>query len=77
MTDSREQKLYDKFVDKLLDKLDNEEIAPKELEIVMKFLDNQGIQANMNHKGLNELTKSAMALPFEDEDEIPTFRRVK
>lgn len=72
--ESREQKLYDKFVDKLLEKLESEEIAPKELEIVMKFLDNQNIQATTKHKGLNELTKSAMDLPFEDEDVIPLRR---
>lgn len=74
---TREQKLYDKFVDTLLEKLDNSEIAPKELEIVMKFLDNQNIQAAADkNKGLAELTKKAMELPFEDEDESP-IRRVK
>ncbi len=74
---TREQKLYDKFVDRLLEKLDNSEIAPKELEIVMKFLDNQNIQAAADkNKGLAELTKKAMELPFEDEDESP-IRRVK
>ena len=72
----REQKLYDKFVDVLLEKLDNVEIAPKELEIIMKFLDNQNIQASDKHKGLTELTKKAMELPFEDDNESP-IRRIK
>lgn len=75
---SREQKLYDKFVDTLLEKLDNDEITAKELEIVMKFLDNQNIQASNKHQGLSELAENAMKLPFEDEDELPTnIRRVK
>ena len=76
-TDTREQILYDKFVDTLLEKLDNSEISAKELEIVMKFLDNQNIQATNKHRGLNELTKTAMELPFEDEFELPAVRRVK
>ena len=73
---SREQRLYDKFVDTLLDKLNSNEVTPKELEIVMKFLDNQNIQANDRHKGLSNL-KTTMELPFEDEEILPSIRRVK
>ncbi len=73
---TREQKLYDKFVDTLLERLDSDVVAPKELEIIMKFLDNQNIQASDNHKGLTDLTKKTMELPFEDECELP-IRRVK
>ena len=73
---TREQLLYDKFVDTLLAKLDNSEIAPKELEIVMKFIDSQGLQASDKHKGLSELTQKAMELPFDDDNEQP-LRRIK
>lgn len=74
---TREQQLYDKFVDALLEKLDSGEIAPKELEIVMKFLDNQNIQASTKHKGLAELAERT-ALPFDTEldDELP-LKRIK
>ena len=71
----KEQKLYDKFVDILLDKLDGE-ITPKELEIVMKFLDNQNIQATQTHQGLNEITEKVMNLPFEEDRELP-LKRIK
>ena len=65
---SKEQDLYDKFVDVLLDKMDEEPTA-KDLEVVMKFLQNQNIQASpTKHTGLNELTTK---LPFEDENILP------
>lgn len=76
MENSKEQILYNKFVDLLLEKLDTE-ISPKELEIVMKFLDNNNIQAEADkHKGLNDLTKAAMDLPFDEDMEQP-LRRIK
>lgn len=71
----RERKLYDKFVDVLVQKLDSDEIKPKELEIIMNFLKNQNIQATTNHEGLKEL-QDRFNLPFEDEDEQP-LRRIK
>ena len=37
---SKEQELYDRFVDVLLDKM-NCEPSAKDLEVVMKFLQNQ------------------------------------
>lgn len=65
---TKEQELYDKFVDVLLEKMDCEPSA-KDLEVVMKFLQNQNIQASpTKHTGLNELTSK---LPFEDEDRLP------
>lgn len=65
---SKEQDLYDKFVDVLLNKMDCEPTA-KDLEVVMKFLQNQNIQASpTKHTGLNELTSK---LPFEDDDILP------
>lgn len=73
---SKEQKLYDKFVDVLNDRLDGEP-SPKDLEVVMKFLQNNNIQATTKHQGLNELSTKATQLPFEHDDELPLVRRVK
>lgn len=73
----KERKLYDAFVDTLLSKVQNDSATPKELEIVMNFLKNNNIQATTKHKGLSNLAKSATELPFEDEDELPSIRRVK
>lgn len=73
----KERKLYDAFVDTLLSKVQNDSATPKELEIVMNFLKNNNIQATTKHKGLSDLAKSATELPFEDEDELPSIRRVK
>lgn len=62
---SKEQELYDRFVDVLLDKM-NCEPSAKDLEVVMKFLQNQNIQASpTKHTGLNELSSK---LPFDDDD---------
>lgn len=72
----KERQLYDKFVDVLSDRLDGEP-SPKDLEVVMKFLQNNNIQATTKHKGLNDLAKKTTDLPFEDEDELPTLRIVK
>lgn len=73
---TNEQKLYNKFVDSLLKKFDTGEITPKELEIVMKFLDNNNIQAATIHKGVSSLVKSTMSLPFDSDDEQP-IKRIK
>lgn len=73
----RERQLYDAFVDSLLEKVKDNSATPKELEIVMNFLKNNNIQASTKHKGLSGLAKSATELPFEDEDELPSIRRVK
>ena len=73
----KERKLYDAFVDNLLIKVQDGTATPKELEIVMNFLKNNNIQANLKHKGLSELTKTATELPFEDEDELPSLKRIK
>ena len=65
---SKEQDLYDKFVDVLAEKLDLEPTA-KDLEVVLKFLQGQNIQASpTRHTGLKELTSK---LPFEDDDILP------
>lgn len=65
---TKEQDLYDKFVDVLKERLDGEP-TPKDLEVVMKFLQSQNIQASpTKHNGLSELSTK---LPFEDEDTLP------
>jgi hypothetical protein len=73
---TNEQKLYNRFIENLLKKFEDGSITPKELEIVMKFLDNNNIQASTAHKGVSDLVKSAMELPFDGDDESP-IRRVK
>lgn len=76
---NKERLLYDTFVDTLLERVNSGEATPKELEIVMTFLKNNNIQASPKHQGLAELAKSATALPFEDEDELPevSLKRIK
>lgn len=73
----KERQLYDAFVDSLLSKVQDGSASPKEMEIVLNFLKNNNIQATMLHNGLSELTEATTNLPFEDEDELPTIRRVK
>lgn len=74
---NKERELYDKFVDVLLEKLDVEP-SPKELEVIMKFLQNNNIQATLTNEGLNKLAHKATQLPFDDEDdELPPLRVVK
>lgn len=72
----KERELYDKFVDILSIKLDGDP-SPKELEVVMKFLQNQNIQATTKHEGLNGLANKATLLPFDDEDNVLPLRAVK
>ena len=67
----KERQLYDKFVDVLAEKLGNEPTA-KDLEVVLKFLQSQNIQASTKHTGLTNLTSNLSKLPFdESEDELP------
>ena len=73
---TKEQDLYNSFVDKLSDRLKSSECSVKDLEVIQKFIAQQGLQATRDHKGLDGLTKQSMDLPFEDEDESP-IRRVK
>ena len=75
----KERILYDAFVESLLYKVQSGEATPKELEIVLNFLKNNNIQANLNHSGLSQLAKQATELPFDDEDELPevTLKRIK
>jgi len=72
-----EQKLYDRFVEVLNNRLDSEPSA-QDLAVVLNFLKYNNIQAASKHKGVAKLTdKIKTQLPFEEEDEIPEIRRVK
>lgn len=75
MTNKKEQKLYDKFVDKLLELLEKAEITDKELRVILNFIESQNLQANPDeNKGLNELkNKLKIDLPF-DTEELPLER---
>lgn len=74
----KERELYDIFVETLIEKVKSGEATPKELEIVMNFLKNNNIQAHNSHKGLTELTKAALDLPFDDDiNNQQPIRRVK
>ena len=62
-----EQKIYDKFVEVLNDRLDGEPSA-QDLNVVLNFLKYNNIQATTKHKGVKELTNKAQEfLPFDDE----------
>jgi len=72
-----EQKIYDKFVEVLNEKLDAGASA-QDLAVILNFLKYNNIQATTKHKGVANLTeKLSTQLPFEDEEELPTIRRVK
>ena len=71
---NKERKLYDKFVDKLLDLLNNPGISDKELRIILNFLESQNIQANPDtNESLKDLKEKIedLDLPFSIE-EMPT-----
>lgn len=72
---AKEQELYDKFVDVLIDKLECEEPTAKDLEVILKFVQYEDLHANKDkHKGLQDLEA---VLPFDEESELPAIRRVK
>lgn len=66
---SKEQELYDKFVEVLIDKLDADEPSAKDLEVVFKFVQYQNLKAAPDkHQGLKDLSEK---LPFEDDNILP------
>ncbi|MCM1073932.1 MAG: hypothetical protein NC334_09010 [Bacteroides sp.] len=72
----KEQNLYNKFVDTLIKKLDNEPTS-KDLDVIRNFLKDNNIQASPTNKGLSGLNSKITPLPFDmDEDELP-LKRVK
>lgn len=81
MTD--EYEIYDKFVDVLNERLENEP-STKDLAVVLDFLKYNNIQASKRHKGVNQLTNKVQdLLPFDDEEDDeqppqkPNLRRIK
>ena len=72
MTNKKEQKLYDKFVDKVLELLEKAEITDKELRVILNFIESQNLQANPDeNERLKELKeKFTLDLPF-DIEELP------
>lgn len=73
----KEQQLYDKFVDVLNEKLDNEPTA-QDLAVTLNFLKYNNIQASIKHKGVAKLAnKLPSELPFEEDDLLPEIRRIK
>lgn len=72
---TREQELYDKFVNVLIEKLMCDEPTAKDLDVIMKFIQYEDLHADKSkHKGLQDLEA---VLPFEEESELPSIRRVK
>ena len=64
----KERKLYDKFVDKLLELLDDPDITDKELRVIQNFLADNHIEANEEtNEGLKELVNK-FELPFDVEE---------
>ena len=79
MSEITESLLYDKFVDVLNDRLDNEPSA-QDLNVVLNFLKYNNIQASDKHKKVHELNEKAKTiLPFEDEeyDNVLPLKKVK
>ena len=68
----KERELYNKFVDKLIGLLDNPDITPKELSVILDFLKANNIQATEDNEGLRNLI-TKFELPF-DVDELPIER---
>lgn len=67
----KERKLYDKFIDCLINQLESDEPDPKILNVILNFLKNNNIQATEAHEGLKQLQTSLISkLPFDDEDLI-------
>lgn len=71
----KERVLYNKFLDKLNELLDNPDVTEKELRIVLNFLENNNIGANPeSNEGLKNLAeKYSEELPF-DMEEFPLER---
>lgn len=70
-----EQQIYDKFIEVLNDRLENEP-STKDLAVVLDFLKYNNIQASSKHKGVSKLSEKLQDLPF-DGEELQPLRRVK
>lgn len=69
----KERLIYDLFTDKLINLLQSDEITDKQLSVILKFLEDNNIQADPSkNEKLKELA-SEIDLPF-DLDELPLER---
>lgn len=68
---TKEQDLYDAFVDNLLHSVKEKTATPKELDIALDFIKHNGLQASKKHKGLTELSNNVLKLPYDIDDELP------
>lgn len=66
----RERALYNKFLNKLNELLDNPDVSDKELRIILNFLEANNIQANPEtNEGLKSLvSRFEDELPFSTEE---------
>lgn len=66
----RERALYNKFLNKLNELLDNPDVSDKELRIILNFLEANNIQANPEtNEGLKTLvSRFEDELPFSTEE---------
>lgn len=71
----KERALYNKFLDKLNELLDNPDVSDKELRIILNFLENNNISADPDtNSDLQKLAlKFTEELPY-DTDEFPLER---
>lgn len=69
----KERELYNKFLDTLNNYLDDE-CDPKILGIILKFLENNHIEALPSNKKLSSLTSKISSLPFDDEELLPKWK---
>ena len=62
----KERTLYEKFLDKLLDKLDDPLISDKDMNVILNFLKFNNIQATIENPKVKELSEK-LSLPFDEE----------
>lgn len=65
----KERNLYNKFIDCLINHLENDDTDPKVLNVILNFLKNNNIQATEDNESLRQLKASLISkLPFDNED---------
>lgn len=69
----KERLIYDLFTDKLINLLQSDEITDKQLSVILKFLEDNNIQADPSKNEKLKDLASEIDLPF-DLDELPLER---
>lgn len=69
----KERLIYDLFTDKLINLLKSDEITDKQLSVILKFLEDNNIQADPSKNEKLKDLASEIDLPF-DLDELPLER---